>query len=69
MVDAAGKAVAPNVFVAYVNEKDHAAFGDLEKPLLAKLLGAAWGSSPGWFRAHYLPHPPLPILLFRHWRS
>jgi hypothetical protein len=41
MVDAAGKAVAPNVFVAYVNEKDHAAFGDLEKPLLAKLLGAA----------------------------
>jgi hypothetical protein len=41
MVDAAGKAVAPNVFVAYVNEKDHTAFGDLEKPLLAKLLGAA----------------------------
>jgi len=41
MVDAAGKAVAPNVFVAYVNEEDHAAFGDSEKPLLTELVGAA----------------------------
>ena len=40
-VDAAGKAVAPNVFVVHVNEKDRAAFGDLEKPLLAELVGAA----------------------------
>jgi len=40
-LDAAGKAVAPNVFVVHVNEKDRAAFGDLEKPLLAELVGAA----------------------------
>jgi hypothetical protein len=29
------------VFVVHVNEKDRAAFGDLEKPLLAELVGAA----------------------------
>ncbi len=40
-VDAAGKAVAPNVFVVHLNEKDRAAFGDLEKPLVAELIGAA----------------------------
>ena len=40
-VDAAGKAVAPNVFVVHLNEKDRAAFGDLEKPLIAELVGAA----------------------------
>ena len=40
-VDAAGKAVAPNVFVVHLNEKDRAAFGDLEKPLVAELVGAA----------------------------
>ena len=40
-LDAAGKAVAPNLFVVHVNEKDRAAFGDLEKPLLAELVGAA----------------------------
>lgn len=40
-LDAAGKAVAPNVFVVHVNEKDRAAFGDLEKPLLAELVSAA----------------------------
>jgi hypothetical protein len=40
-VDAAGKAVAPNVVVVHLNEKDRAAFGDLEKPLVAELVGAA----------------------------
>ena len=40
-VDAAGKAVAPNVFVVHLNEKDRAAFGDLEKPLVTELVGAA----------------------------
>ena len=40
-VDAAGKAVAPNVFVVHLNEKDRAAFGDLEKPLVVELVGAA----------------------------
>ena len=40
-VDAAGKAVAPNIFVVHLNEKDRAAFGDLEKPLVAELVGAA----------------------------
>ena len=40
-VDAAGKAVAPNVFMVHLNEKDRAAFGDLEKPLVAELVGAA----------------------------
>jgi len=40
-VDAAGRAVAPNIFVVHLNEKDRAAFGDLEKPLLAELVGAA----------------------------
>ena len=40
-VDAAGKAVAPNAFVVHLNEKDRAAFGDLEKPLVAELVGAA----------------------------
>ena len=40
-VDAVGKAVAPNVFVVHLNEKDRAAFGDLEKPLVAELVGAA----------------------------
>ena len=40
-VDAAGKAVAPNVFVVHLNEKDRAAFGELEKPLVAELVGAA----------------------------
>lgn len=40
-IDAAGKAVAPNVFVVHLNEKDRAAFGDLEKPLVAELVGAA----------------------------
>jgi len=40
-LDAAGKAVAPNVFVVHLNEKDRAAFGDLEKPLVAELVGAA----------------------------
>jgi hypothetical protein len=33
--------VAPNVFVVHLNEKDRAAFGDLEKPLVAELVGAA----------------------------
>ena len=40
-VDAAGKAVAPNVFLVHLNQKDRAAFGDLEKPLVAELVGAA----------------------------
>ncbi|MDP4930147.1 MAG: DUF3662 and FHA domain-containing protein [Ilumatobacteraceae bacterium] len=40
-VDAAGKAVAPNVFVVHLKEKDRAAFGDLYKPLVAELVGAA----------------------------
>ena len=33
--------MAPNVFVVHLNEKDRAAFGDLEKPLVAELVGAA----------------------------
>ena len=40
-VDAAGKAVAPNVFVVHLNDKDRAAFGDLEKPLVAEQVKAS----------------------------
>ena len=40
-VDARGKAVAPNSFTVHLHEKDRAAFGDLEKPLIAELTEAA----------------------------
>jgi hypothetical protein len=40
-VDATGKAVAPNSFTVHLHEKDRAAFGDLEKPLIAELTEAA----------------------------
>ena len=40
-VDARGRAVAPNLFTVHLHEKDRAAFGDLEKPLIAELTEAA----------------------------
>ncbi len=40
-VDARGKAVAPNSFTVHLHEKDRAAFGDLEKALVAELTEAA----------------------------
>ncbi len=40
-VDATGKPVAPNSFTVHLHENDRAAFGDLEKPLIAELIEAA----------------------------
>jgi hypothetical protein len=38
---AGGKATSPNAFVVHLNEKDRAAFGDLEKALIGELTDAA----------------------------
>ena len=40
-VGADGKATSPNAFVVHLNEKDRAAFGDLEKSLISELTDAA----------------------------
>jgi hypothetical protein len=40
-IDATGKPVAPNSFTVHLHENDRAAFGDLEKPLIAELIEAA----------------------------